>query len=78
MIKQKWRILAGVVLLVGGGFFLGKNLTQKQGTTDSQGSHGMMGQMMTDESAPLQVSEQRNKNLRFRHYWNQRKKRAIT
>lgn len=63
MIKQKWRILAGVVLLVGGGFFLGKNLTQKQGTTDSQGSHGMMGQMMTDESAPLQVSEQKEQKL---------------
>ena len=63
MIKQRWRILAGVVLLLGGGFFFGQSIAQRQRGTESQGGHGMMGQMMTDESAPLQISEQKEQKL---------------
>lgn len=63
MTNKKWRILAGVVLLLGGGFFFGQSIAQRQRGTESQGGHGMMGQMMTDESAPLQISEQKEQKL---------------
>lgn len=63
MTNKKWRIFAGVVLLLGGGFFFGQSIAQRQRETESQGGHGMMGQMMTDESAPLQISEQKEQKL---------------